>query len=179
MCDPEIMDITFDSNIPILPYCQTSICLNEYYYERSNMNNNYKNNNINNNNININEKNYRLQTRYVREIERTFFNNDKCNKAYEIIMKDLNENLENEGESRREYIGRLFNFLTWMLNSQYSLMFKKDIRLRHIFGYADNRAEHFISKLTSNNENILSNPLLSILINYRLIWKPNRKSMII
>ena len=115
-----------------------------------------------------NEKKYRLRTSHIKEIENEYFDYEKCNKAYNIIMKYLDENNKNTGNERREYVGRLFNLLTWMLNSEYSLMFKKDIRLRHLFSYADHRAENFISQLTS--ENMIQCPLLSILINYRQVW---------
>jgi hypothetical protein len=159
MCEPELV-LDFQTDI-YLPY-----------------NLNYQNNlsNIKTQNIIDKENQYRLRTSHTKEVEQAYFDKEKCDTAYKIIMKYLNENIDNEGEERKKYVGRLFNFLIWMLDSQYSLMFKKDMRLRHLLSYANTRAEHFISELTSElNKNMNKNkyttePLLDILINYHQIW---------
>ena len=153
MCEPELI-LDFECNIP-LPYDA-----------------NYQDylSNIKNENIIDKEKEYRLRTSHTKEVQQEFFDKDKCNKAFNIIMKYLNENIENEGEERKKYVGRLFSFLIWMLNSEYSLIFKKDIRLRHLFSYANTRAEYFILEFTSNPNKYILEPLLNILIDYHQIW---------
>lgn len=144
-----------------------------------------------NNKYNAVNKNYRLRQRDVDILNNSVFERNKCNNAYNLIMNYMEDNVNYVGEERRERVGRLYNLLIYMLEGNNnkilnknlnkdlnkdlfdslnpdSLTYKKDIRLWHVFSYADNKASYMISQLMS--ENIIYCPLLSILHNYKQVW---------
>ena len=124
------------------------------------------NDNTYNNKYDAVNKNYRLRQRDVDILNNSVFESNKCNNAYNLIMNYMEDNVNYVGEERRERVGRLYNLLIYMLEG--ILTYKKDIRLCHVFSYADNKASHMISQLMS--ENMINSPLLSILNNYRQVW---------
>ena len=138
------------------------------------------NDNTYNNKYDAVNKNYRLRQRDVDILNNSVFESNKCNNAYNLIMNYMEDNINYAGEERRERVGRLYNLLIYMLEGKKNsnnlfdnfnpdtLTYKKDIRLCHVFSYADNKASHMISQLMS--ENMINSPLLSILNNYRQVW---------
>lgn len=145
MCEPEIF---IDTQIDIpLPYCKNNLDEEIMY--------------------NLN-KNYRLRKSDIEILNKSVFTNEICLNAFNLIMKYMEDNLCYVGEERRARVGRLYNLLTYMLQSDNCLIYKKDIRLMQIFSYANKSASNMISKLISDK--LLSCPLVHILNEYILVW---------
>jgi len=113
--------------------------------------------------------NYNTISKYITEIEDSYFDKDKCNKAYNILIKHMEENNSNDIETRKIYVSKLYTLLIWMLNGPYCKTFKKDIRLLHLFNYSYQRALYFTTLLT--NKSTIN--LLSILNEYKRLWSQN------